>query len=100
MKICLPMLAVALQMCVPSVTQAASGTIQFVGSIVESRHCQVTELGTQAQAKPQISCSLSGAKPVPATESMVKVSMSDLPSTASTGVNTMHLRRVVTLEYR
>lgn len=103
MKISLPVLVIALHMCVPSAAHAAlgaSGTIYFVGSIVESRHCQVTKLGIPPSARPQVSCSTREGLLTPATEAMVKVSTSNTLSNMTTMVDTMHLRQVVTLEYR
>jgi hypothetical protein len=100
MKICLPVIAIALQLCVPSMTQAASGTIRFVGSIVEPTHCKVTEFGAAAPTKPQASCFTREGKLAPATEHMVKVSVSDSPLAASAEAGTIHPSRVVTLEYR
>lgn len=102
MKI-MPVLAIALQMCVSPVAHAAhaaSGTINFMGSIVEASPCHVTELGNLPSTKPQVSCVTREGLLVPASETVVKVSISKLPSNTTTIVDTMHIRQVVTMEYR
>jgi hypothetical protein len=95
MKICLSVLAVALQMCVPSVTQAATGTIKLVGSIVVAPHCQASSLG----AGPLISCTKPASKSLPDTPNIVRTSVTEIRSLAAAEKGTKHQLRLLTVEY-
>lgn len=102
MKTYLPLIAIALQMLATTETHAASGTINFTGSIVEGAQCQVSEFSTTTSVKPRVMCLTPEGNFKTATQSEIHVSMSELNTTpiTSTSLNVTHLYRVVTLEYR